>query len=231
MIAVGCSVFDSQRAVNFANEHKGVWASIGAHPNDGQDFIDDKESAVEKLRDLAKGPKVVAIGEIGLDFYRDFTPKNDQENILRQQLQLGQELGLPFVFHVREAWDAFWPIFDEYPGIRGVIHSISATPAQLENALARGLMVGLNGLLTYTKEESWRESAKLAPLNRIILETDAPFLTPIPERGRRCEPRHVAVTAKFLADLRQEELSRFAAATTANCIELFSLTEERLGSA
>lgn len=227
IIAVGCSLADSQKAVNFAQRYNGVWATVGAHPNDGQDFLEDNGS-IDTMRQLAKEPKVVAVGEIGLDYYRNITPKKHQHKLLRQQLQLGVELSLPFVFHVREAWDDFWPILDDYPGIKGVIHSFSAGPAQLNEVLKRGLFVGLNGLITYTKEDSWLDSAKRVPSDKLILETDAPFLTPSPERGKRCEPRHVAVTAQYLADLRNEELGVLAETTTKNCLSLFALGQERL---
>lgn len=231
LIAVGCSLRDSQKAVDFASSHTGVWATVGAHPHDGKDFLADNRSG-EKLKELIKQPKVVGIGEIGLDYYHEYTPKVDQEKILRQQLEIGLETDLPFVFHVREAFTDFWKIFDTYSGgakpIRGVVHSFSADPAVLEQVLSRCLYIGLNGLLTYTNEDSWRQSAKNAPLDKILLETDAPFLTPIPDRGKRCEPKHTAVTAQFLADLKGIGLEELAKATTKNTISLFGLSDERL---
>jgi TatD DNase family protein len=227
MIAVGCSLADSKNALDFAASHNGVWATVGAHPHDGQDFLEDKES-IKTMTDLLARDKVVAVGEIGLDYFHEYTPKTDQQKILRSQLELGLESGLPFVFHVREAWDDFWPIFDDYSGLRGVIHSFSAAPNQLDEVLSRGLHIGLNGLLTYTKQEQWREAARQAPLDRILLETDAPFLTPIPDRGKRCEPKHTAITAGFLSELRGEDLARIADQTTKNTVGLFGLSDERL---
>ena len=230
IIAVGCSLADSRRAIDFASDHVGVWATAGSHPHDGADFISDSE-AVETLRTMLKAPKVVAIGEIGLDYYHDRTAKDVQEKVLRAQIEAGLETGLPFVFHIREAWKGFWPIFDSYENLRGVIHSFSAAPDQLDEALSRGLFIGLNGLMTYTKEDSWRQSAKNVPPKSLLLETDAPFLTPVPYRGRRCEPAHTRVTAQYLSELRGESLHELAAATTKNAIQLFGLNEnERLVS-
>ncbi len=231
LIAVGCSLDDSQRAIDLATTQSGVWASVGAHPHDGRDFLEDK-NALTKFRAMVAKPKVVAVGEIGLDHYHEYTPKADQEKILRMQLEAGLETGLPFIFHIREAFDSFWKIFDDYSipvkPLKGVVHSFSAPPHVLDQVLSRGLSIGLNGLLTYTKEETWRESAKQAPLDKILLETDAPFLTPVPYRGQRCEPKHTQDVACFLAKLRGEKFDVLATATTRNSIELFGLGEERL---
>ncbi len=231
VIAVGCSLGDSQKAVELASSHAGVWASVGAHPHDGKDFLDDEE-ALSKFKTLMQSPKVVAVGEIGLDHYHEYTSRTDQEKILRMQLEVGLETDLPFIFHVREAFSSFWEIYDEYSShekpLRGVVHSFSAPPDVLDQVLHRGLSVGLNGIITYTKEDSWRQSAKEAPLGKILLETDAPFLTPVPHRGNRCEPMHVADVAQYIAELRGESIENISTATTQNSVELFSLTDERL---
>jgi TatD DNase family protein len=128
---------------------------------------------------------------------------------------------VPLIFHVRDAFDDFWPIFDSYEGIRGVIHSFSAGLPELEQIQRRGLYVGLNGIMTFTKHVKQLDAAKAIPLARLLLETDAPFLTPQPFRGSICEPRHVRVTAEFLAELRGESLSELANATTRNAQSLF----------
>ncbi len=231
LIAVGCDLDDSHKAVSLAGSYKGIWATVGSHPHDSKNFLTNEHST-SKLKELLKKSKVVAVGEIGLDYYHEYSSKSDQAKALRLQIETGLEVGLPFVFHVRDAFSDFWKIFDSYATknspIKGVIHSFSAPPETLNEALARGLSVGLNGLLTYTKENSWRESAKMVPLERILLETDAPFLTPLPERGKRCEPRHTAITAEFLAKLRGESLIKLATATTQNTLKLFGLGEERM---
>jgi len=142
---------------------------------------------------------------------------------LRAQIRVGLDSRLPFIFHIREAFADFWPIFDEYKISRGVVHSFSAGPKELEQILSRGLYVGLNGIMTFTKDDQQLQAAELVPLNKLLLETDAPFLTPVPYRGQTCQPKHVLDTAKFLADLRGEDLQDLAAATTANAAELFNI--------
>jgi len=222
MICVGCSLGDSQKAVEFAGRHDNVWASVGAHPHDGPDFLQMTDSTA-KLLDLAKMPKVVAIGEIGLDYYRSTVGEKDQERTLRTQLEATLSLGLPYIFHIREAWADFWKIFDSYPDIRGVVHSFSASPSELEQVLSRNLYVGLNGIMTFTKVEAQLEAAKLVPLNKMLLETDAPFLAPKPFRGSTCEPKHTLTTAEFLSQLRGESPVDLARVTTANAERLFKI--------
>lgn len=222
MVCVGVSLDDSERAAGLAQKHKEIWATAGAHPHDGADFLNTPGSG-ERLKELFKKPKVVAAGEIGLDYYHQNSPKADQQKSFRLQLEAGLDAGLPFVFHVREAWGDFWKIIDEYENIRGVVHSFSAHQAELDGILARSLYVGLNGIMTFTRDELQLEAARAVPLDRLLLETDAPFLTPKPFRGTRCEPKHVADTAAFLADLRSESLQQLAAASTNNAEKLFGL--------
>lgn len=222
MIVVGCSLPDSQAAPQFAARHEGVWASIGLHPHEGARYVHDHH-ALQQFRDLANKPKVVAIGETGLDYYYENSPKEDQKKLLRFQLELAQEHNLPLIFHVREAFDDFWPIFDEFKGLTGVVHSFTSGITDLEQILSRGLYVGLNGIMTFTNRTAQLEAAKAIPLSSLLLETDAPFLTPIPFRGTICEPKHVRTVGEFLADLRGESLEDLAEATTANANKLFRL--------
>jgi len=233
IVNVGTTLTDSQKAIELASQQTGMWASVGVHPNDAGNLANDP-SELEELKSLLKQPKVVAVGEIGLDFYHNRTPRDVQEKILRLQLEAGLEAGLPFIFHIRESFGSFWPIFDSYhpnsQPIKGVIHSFSAPPSELEQVIKRGLFIGLNGLITYAKDESWRESALLAPLDRILLETDAPFLAPAPDRQARCEPKHTKVTAEFLAKLRGDSLENLASVTSANSASLFGLSEEKLST-
>jgi TatD DNase family protein len=222
LIAVGCALQDSQAAVEFATRHENVWASVGLHPHEGARYVHDHH-ALQQFRDLVAKNKVVAIGETGLDYYYEHSPKKDQINLLRFQLDLATEHNLPLIFHVRDAFKDFWPIFDDYKGLNGVIHSFTSNIADLEQILSRGLLVGLNGIMTFTKDIGQLEAAKTIPLQNLVLETDAPFLTPVPFRGKICEPKHVRNVGEFLADLRGESLEILAKATTNNAKRLFGI--------
>jgi TatD DNase family protein len=223
LVAVGCTLPDSQLAVEFAKRHANVWASIGLHPHEGAVYVED-ERALQQFRGLAARSKVVAIGETGLDYYYNHSPKEDQKQLLKFQLDLASEHNLPLIFHIRDAFDEFWPIFDEHKGLKGVVHSFTADSQVLEEVLSRGLFVGINGIMTFTKDAKQLDMAKKVPLNRLLLETDAPFLTPVPFRGKICQPKHTRVTAEFLSQLRGESLQTLAEQTTKNARSLFNLT-------
>jgi TatD DNase family protein len=222
MVCVGCSVPDSELAVEFVQGRPQTWASIGIHPHEAAHYVGDTDSLVH-FASLAKRQKVVAIGECGLDYFYTHSSKEDQEKILRFQLELAQQHDLPLIFHVRDAFEDFWPIFDDYKGLRGVIHSFTATHKELDEVLERGLYVGLNGIMTFTKDQKQLEAAKAVPLERILIETDAPFLTPAPNRGTICEPKHAAANLSFIADLQGKTAQQLAAATTASACRLFNL--------
>lgn len=222
ILCVGTSLADSQKAVDYAQKTDGVWAAVGVHPHEAGEFLESKAGRQE-LKHLLGRPKVVAAGEIGLDYYKSTTPKDVQEKALRAQLETGLEAGLPFSFHVRDAWSDFWNILQDYPDVKGVVHSFSSGRKQLEAALSRGLYIGLNGIMTFTRDEAQLEAARQVPLERLLLETDAPFLSPAPFRDAVCEPKHTAVNAKFLAELRNEPLEKLAEATTKNAVKLFGL--------
>ena len=221
-ITVGTTLADSRKGVTLAVRYDNVWASVGTHPHDAAGFLADSSSA-KKLSKLADEARVVAIGETGLDYYRKLADKADQQAALRTQIEVALELDLPLIFHVRDAFDDFWPIFDSYKKIRGVVHSFSSHSGDLDQILTRGLYVGLNGIMTFTREQPQLEAARAVPLNRLLLETDAPFLTPAPYRGEVCEPKHVRTIAEFLSQLRGEQLAELAKATTANTKELFGI--------
>lgn len=222
LICVGTTLSDSAVAVDFVKDRPGTWASIGIHPHEANKHGYPKYQ--ELFAALADKPKVVAVGECGLDYYYTHSPKESQVKLLEFQMELASKHNLPMIFHVREAFEDFWPIFDKYPGIRGVIHSFSATTTELDQILKRDLYVGLNGIMTFTKDAQQLAAAKAVPIDRLVVETDAPFLTPVPFRGTICEPKHVRVTAQYLANLRGEDLEQFAIATTRNAQQLFGIT-------
>lgn len=214
MICVGTSQQSSKDAVAFAEHRDGIYASIGVHPHDTND-------GWEEIRPLVGAPKLVAVGEIGLDYFYTHSPRDVQILALEAQIDLALAAGLPIIFHVREAFDDFWPIFDNFSGIRGELHSFTDTTKNLEEGLKRGLYVGVNGISTFTKDEAQKAMFATIPLERMLLETDAPFLTPAPFRGKVNEPAYVRRIAEFHAGARNVSVEEIAAATTANAKALF----------
>jgi TatD DNase family protein len=224
LIMVGTTMEDSRKALDLATKHENTWAAVGVHPHAAREFLDFDDAGLQ-LRAILKRPKVVAVGEVGLDLYRTYSTRQEQETVLRSQIDETLSSGLPYIFHVRDAWEIFWRVFDSYSALTGVVHSFSTTPKHLEEVLERGLYVGLNGIMTFTKDSRQLDAAKRVPQDRLLLETDAPFLAPKPFRGQTCEPKHVVNVAEFLADLRGESLGELAKATTKNAVNLFKLAE------
>ena len=203
---------------------EGVYAAVGVHPNSAADWQDDW---IDELRRLAAHPKVVAIGEIGLDYYWDKTPMEIQHHALARQLELAHELHLPVIIHNREANADILAQLAASPlrgGDRpGVLHSFSGDWSMAEAALAMGFYLGFTGPLTYKKADEMRAVATRAHLDRILIETDAPYLTPQPYRGKRNEPAYVRFVAERLAELRGLAVEEIARITTANAERLFQL--------
>jgi TatD DNase family protein len=227
MLCIGTTLADSQLAIEFVRDRENQWASIGIHPQEAADHqtTEVKQQFVSLLKDGSLGSKIVAIGECGLDYFYTHSPKETQIELLKFQIELALEHDLPLSFHVREAFDDFWPIFESYRGanIRGVLHSYTDNAANLERAVRHGLYFGVNGIVTFAKTDAQRVIYRTIPQQLLLLETDAPFLTPVPFRGKVCESKHVRVTAKFLAELREEDLETLAATTTANARALFKV--------
>jgi TatD DNase family protein len=219
ILMVGVDELNSAEAVAVAKAYQNLWAVVGLHPHEA----DRGYESLEEIARLAEMDKVVGIGECGLDYYRSETSPEDQERALRFQIELALERDLPMVFHVRDAFDDFFTILDDYEGVRGLIHCFTAGTKEMQGAVDRGLYIALNGIMTFTKDEQQLEAARRVPLNRLVLETDCPFLTPAPKRGQRNEPANIAVIAKFLAELRDEPLEDLESATTSNAERLFRI--------
>ena len=219
IVTVGVNEVDSGQSVAVARAFENVWATVGLHPHDA----DRGYEALEEVARLAEFEKVVGIGECGLDYYKSETTNEDQERALRFQIELGLERDLAMVFHVRDAFDDFFRILDDYEGVRGLVHCFTAGVVEMQGSVDRGLFIALNGIMTFTKEEAQLAAAKAVPLKRLVLETDCPFLTPKPHRGQRNEPAYTALTAEFLAQLRGEPLEDLASATTRNAEALFRI--------
>lgn len=216
MICVGTNEQSSKEAVEFAGNHEHIYAAIGVHPHDTKD-------GYQGIETLFADSNVVAVGEIGLDYFYTHSPREVQIQALEAQMQMALDHNKPMIFHVRDAFDDFWPIFDNFAGIRGELHSFTDTKEQLERALVRGLYIGVNGISTFTKDEAQKEMFANIPMERLLLETDAPFLTPVPFRGKVNEPAFVRSVAEHHAKIRGLSLDDIAVTTTANATALFAL--------
>jgi TatD DNase family protein len=215
MLLVGTGIQSSEDAIKLAALHDNLYATVGVHPHDTKD-------GYEQIAGLAK-KNVVAVGEIGLDYFYNHSPRDVQITALESQIQTALDNNLPIIFHIREAFNDFWPIFDNFHGIRGELHSFTDTHKNLEKGFERGLYVGVNGISTFTKDPLQQQLYASIPLERMLLETDAPFLTPVPHRGTINEPAFVSDVAKFHASVRGVSPSDLAIATTTNASTLFNL--------
>ena len=221
LICVGTDEKTSAEAVQFVSDHDNTWASVGLHPHDATSGL----SAIAVLEDLIENDKkqhvqkIVAIGECGLDYFYDNSPREKQIEMLHAQLALSQRYDLPVIFHVREAFDDFWPIFESYQGLRGVLHSFTDNETNLEKAVAHGLCIGVNGISTFAKDR--QDVYAAIPLENLLFETDAPFLTPVPHRGKVNEPAFITHIAHHIANLRSISLEELSRATERNATTLF----------
>ncbi len=221
-VCVGYDVPSSRRAVMLAGQYPDVYAAVGVHPHDAAGMT---PRAWEGLRLLAGSDRVVALGEIGLDFYRDLSPRDLQRQVFWQQLQMAHELQIPVVIHDRDAHAETMATLKEFPGLSGVVvHCFSGDRRMAEECLGRGYYLGIDGPLTYPKNRDLAEIARAVPLDRLLLETDCPYLSPQPWRGKRNEPAYLQAVAERLAELRGLTKAEVASATTANAIRFFSIT-------
>ncbi|HXG23312.1 MAG TPA: TatD family hydrolase [Chthonomonadales bacterium] len=221
MIVVGFDLPSSEEAVRLADSHLSLYAAIGVHPHEARIYGLTVE---ERLMDLSRHPKVVAIGEIGLDYHYDFSPRHDQKVAFRAQLALASAVELPVIIHCREAYP---DVLDELAqaGVEktgGVMHCWTGTASEAEWALGLGLYMGFGGVLTFKNADALWEIAASAPLSRILVETDAPYLAPVPHRGKRNEPAYARLVAEKLAQVRAVALEEIESETTINARKLFS---------
>jgi len=220
VITVGVDLPSSEVALKLALRHKDIWAGVGVHPHEAKTF---DEAVREKLAKLAKEEKVVAIGEIGLDYYRDLSPRRVQRAAFIAQIELANALGLPVIIHNRESTVDMLGILRKHRPRRGVIHSFLGDLALARKFIDLNLYLGIGGPLTFSKNEVLRAAVKEIPLDRILLETDSPYLTPVPHRGARNEPAYVRYVVEEIARLKGIPAAEAAVATTENARRLFSL--------
>jgi TatD DNase family protein len=232
LVNPGVDLSSSHAAAALARQHKGVYAAVGVHPHDAKTL---DAAALVKLKALAQATKNVAIGEIGLDYYRDLSPRDIQRRAFEAQLELAGELGLPVIVHDRDAHDDVLAILSQWSssprarrstldGRMGVLHSFSGDGTLAERALALGFYIGISGPVTYRNADRLREVVRAVPLERLLVETDAPYLTPHPHRGKRNEPANVRQVAQAVADIKGLTLGQTANQTRTNAVVLFGLT-------
>ena len=225
LIVVGCNLDESIWAVEMANKYPNVFSSIGIHPHEADKYVDRKDW-IDKFQLLIKNPKVVAIGECGLDFHYNYSQQSNQLTILKEQIKLAKTSDKPIIFHVREAFDKFWEVLDKYNlehQLRGLLHSFVGSQHDLEVALRNNLYIGINGIATFCRDNSLLDIYKKVPNRAIVLETDSPYLTPVPFRGMINTPKNVKQIARFLAELRGQKVEHLAQFSTENSQKLFAI--------
>lgn len=220
IISIGIDLKSSQRAVKLAERHQNIFATVGVHPHN---VAETQESHYEKIMALAGHPKVVAYGEIGLDYAKKYAPENQQRDHFQRQVKMAKELNLPLVIHDREAHDEIMALLKEsapFPA-GGVMHCFSGDRELADKVLALGFYISIPGVVTFNKADSLKEVVIHAPISSLLLETDAPYLAPVPRRGKRNLPAYVLHTAQKIAELKEIPLAEVARQTTKNAEKLF----------
>jgi TatD DNase family protein len=218
MIAIGTGNGppDLEAGIRLAEKHTAFYATVGIHPHDAGKAA---PSDFKSLASLLAHRKVVAVGEIGLDYHYDFSPRETQHAVFIEQMSIAAAASKPIVIHTREAWDDTLDLIEQHwtpHGIGGIMHCFSGGPAEAQRALNLGFYLSFGGIVTFPKAVDLQQAAKLAPGNRILVETDSPYLAPVPKRGKRNEPALLVHTVKKLADLRGESFEELCRLTTTN---------------
>ena len=214
-IVIGTDATTSQQAIDIAAKHDDVWATVGLHPHDAT-------KGVHTIASLATSPRVVGIGECGLDYYYEHSPRDIQMPAFAEQIALAKEHNLSLVIHTRDAWEDTFNVLDsEGMPENTIIHCFSGGPDEARACLDRGAYLSFSGIVTFKNATDLREAAKICPLDRLLVETDSPFLAPVPHRGRPNEPAHVGIVGTSIADLRGHDVVDFASITSANALRAF----------
>ena len=212
---------DLEAGLRLAREHEFIYATVGVHPHDAAKTTPE---TFVRLAELAREPKVLGIGEIGLDYHYDFSPRDVQRRVFAQQLELAAEARKPIVIHTREAWDDTMALIREHGlPFGGIMHCFTGGTKEAREALELGFHLSFGGILTFPKADDVRQAAALTPEDRLLIETDSPYLAPVPHRGKRNEPAFLAETAQRLAELRGTPPEHIARVTTGNFERLFRL--------
>ncbi len=220
LVNVGTDVEDSRRAIAVAEAHDGVWATAGVHPHEASGGIDGLEPLIGR-------PEVVAVGEAGLDYHYDHSPRDAQRQVFAAQVELANRHDLPLVVHSRSAWDDTLAVLDrEGMPARTVMHCFTGGPDEAEECLQRGAVLSFSGIVTFPKAPEVREAARACPLNRLLVETDSPYLAPVPHRGRRNRPALVGVVGAAVAQAKDLDAADVEQATFHTARKFYGLDRE-----
>lgn len=220
VIEIGFDLISSTKSVEFSNKHSNVFSSVGIHPHDVKDLRNNWRNEIERLL-LSK--KIVAIGEIGLDYYRDLSPRDLQLKYFESQLEIACEKHFPVILHVRDAYKNAYEILKKFD-LRGVLHSFSGKREDLKKFLDLGFYIGVGGMATYNKNDELRRTISFAPIDKILTETDCPYLSPQPVRGKRNEPRYVRFAIETLCTIFGRPFDEIEAITAQNARNLFGIS-------
>ena len=218
MITVGCTISQSRQMVEIAQRHKGIFATAGVHPHDARDGIDGLETLVDHAQ-------VVAVGETGLDYHYDHSPRPVQADIFRRQIAIAHERDMPLVIHTRSAWDDTFAILDE-EGVpdRTIFHCFSGGPDEADECLVRGGTLSFSGIITFPSGQDLRNVARECPIDRLLVETDSPYLAPVPHRGKQNQPALLPLVGAAVADAKGVSVEAIEMATWATAERLYGLT-------
>ena len=222
VVECGTDEADIERVVRLAESNRKIYAAIGIHPHSADAYSPEAE---QKIRQLAKSKKVVAIGEIGLDFHYDFSARDVQEKVFAQQIRLAESLSLPVVVHSREATKETYEILAE-SNARGELHCFSGSAETAERYLAKGFYIAFGGSVTFKNAKKVVRAAQAVPLERLLIETDCPYLAPVPMRGGTNRPAYVRYVAEKLSEIKGVAVERIAQAARENAMRLFHITED-----
>ncbi len=223
VISCADSMDSAHKALKLAETHSNVFAAVGIHPHNAKNFVYDD---IKVLEEMLKHKKAVAVGEIGLDYHYDFSPRDLQKNCMLEHIELAVKYDMPIVFHVREAYGDFIDIM-RGGGIprNAVVHSYTGSREIAKEFLDNGMMLSFNGVITFTNANRVRETVEYVPMERIMLETDCPYMTPVPYRGKRNEPKYVSNVAEMMSEIKNIDIYDVMEITTNNAIEFFRLRE------
>jgi TatD DNase family protein len=230
-IGTGPGVHKLDAAMPFAEAHEWIYTTVGIHPHEAKDVT---ARHLDELARLAEHPKVIAWGEIGLDYFYDHSPRDVQERVFREQMALAAAAKLPIIIHCRDAWADCLRVIEEVwgpTGLGGILHCFTSTLEDARRGIDMGFMVSFAGNSTYPKTQNLRDVAKVLPIENILIETDAPYLAPQPYRGKRNEPAYVAEVARTLASVRDLAAEEFAARTAENFRRFFHLAQPSMSAA